>query len=43
MKQVIGHLAKANSEYRIRSWSSAKDVKRVGYIIVSSDRGLAAA
>src|SRR5699024_7431410 len=41
MKQVIGHLAQANSEYRHPYLVEREDVKRVGYVIVSSDRGLA--
>ena len=41
MKQVIGHLAHANSEYRHPFLVEREQVKRVGYIIVSSDRGLA--
>lgn len=41
MKQVIGHLAKANSDYQHPYLVERQDVKRVGYIIVSSDRGLA--
>lgn len=41
MKQVIGHLAQANSEYRHPFLVEREEVKRVGYIIVSSDRGLA--
>jgi F-type H+-transporting ATPase subunit gamma len=41
MKQVIGHLAQANSEYRHPYLVEREDVKRVGYIVVSSDRGLA--
>ena len=41
MKQVIGHLAQANSEYQHPYLVQRSDVKRVGYIIVSSDRGLA--
>jgi F-type H+-transporting ATPase subunit gamma len=41
MKQLIGHLAQANSEYRHPYLIQREDVKRVGYIIVSSDRGLA--
>jgi F-type H+-transporting ATPase subunit gamma len=41
MRQVIGHLAQANSEYRHPYLVQRQDVKRVGYIIVSSDRGLA--
>lgn len=41
MKQVIGHLAQANSEYQHPFLVERKEIKRVGYIIVSSDRGLA--
>jgi F-type H+-transporting ATPase subunit gamma len=41
MKQVIGHLAQANTEYRHPYLVERKETKRVGYIIVSSDRGLA--
>ena len=39
MRAVISHLAFANSEYR-HSYLEERDVKRVGYIVVSSDRGL---
>ena len=41
MKQLIGHLAQANSEYRHPYLVQRADIKRVGYVIVSSDRGLA--
>lgn len=41
MKQVIGHLAQANTDYQHPFMVQRKDVKRVGFIIVSSDRGLA--
>jgi F-type H+-transporting ATPase subunit gamma len=41
MKQLIGHLAQANSEYRHPYLIERGQIKRVGYIIVSSDRGLA--
>ena len=41
MKQVIGHLAQANSEYKHPYLIERAETKRVGYIIVSSDRGLA--
>ena len=41
MKQVIGHIAQANSEYQHPYLVQRAEVKRVGYIIVSSDRGLA--
>jgi F-type H+-transporting ATPase subunit gamma len=41
MKQMIGHLAQANSEYKHPYLIQRESIKRVGYIIVSSDRGLA--
>ena len=41
MKQLIGHLAQANSEYRHPYLVERGEIKRVGYVIVSSDRGLA--
>jgi F-type H+-transporting ATPase subunit gamma len=41
MKQVIGHLAQANTDYQHPYLVERKDIKRVGYVIVSSDRGLA--
>lgn len=41
MKQLIGHLAQANSEYRHPYLVQRDDVKRVGYVVISSDRGLA--
>jgi len=41
MKQVIGHLAQANSELQHPYLIERPETKRVGYIIVSSDRGLA--
>ena len=39
MRAVINHLAFAHSEYK-HSYLEERDVKRVGYIVVSSDRGL---
>jgi len=39
MQNVIGHLAHAHPEYR-HGYMKERDVKRVGYIVVSSDRGL---
>ncbi|NLW97953.1 F0F1 ATP synthase subunit gamma [Luteimonas wenzhouensis] len=41
MRQLIGHLAQANSEFRHPYLVERAEVKRVGYVIVSSDRGLA--
>ncbi len=39
IRQAIGHVAMANPEYR-HPFMQKRDVKRIGYIIVSSDRGL---
>jgi F-type H+-transporting ATPase subunit gamma len=39
MREVIGHLANANPEYK-HTFMQEREVKRVGYILVSSDRGL---
>ena len=40
MLQVIHHLAKASPEYRHSFMAEQRELKRVGYIVVSSDRGL---
>ncbi len=40
MRNVIAHLAQAVPEYRHSFMTGGRDVKRVGYIVVSSDRGL---
>jgi F-type H+-transporting ATPase subunit gamma len=40
MHRVIGHLGKAKPEYRHPFTIKHKDVKKVGYIVISSDRGL---
>ena len=40
MRQVIGHVARANTEYKHPFLIERETVKRVGYIIVSTDRGL---
>ncbi len=40
MRQMIGHIAKANSEYIHPFLAERAEIKRVGYIIVSTDRGL---
>lgn len=39
IRSVIGHLAHANPEYK-HVFMQKREVKRVGYIVVSSDRGL---
>lgn len=40
MRRIIGHLGKANPEYRHPFTITHDEVKKVGYIIVSTDRGL---
>lgn len=40
MTRLIGHIAKANSEYRHPFMAEREQIKRIGYIIVSTDRGL---
>ena len=40
MKQVVGHVAHANADYVHPFMAERDEVKRVGYIIVSTDRGL---
>jgi F-type H+-transporting ATPase subunit gamma len=40
MRQVIGHLAHASVEYKHPFLIERDEVKRVGYVIVSTDRGL---
>ncbi|MCG8426479.1 MAG: F0F1 ATP synthase subunit gamma [Chromatiales bacterium] len=39
MRNVIGHLYHAHPEYR-HTFMKERDISRVGYIVVSSDRGL---
>lgn len=40
MSRVIGHLGKANPEYRHPFTVTHDETKKVGYIVISSDRGL---
>ncbi len=40
MRQVVGHLYHASAEYRHGFMTAERERKRVGYIVVSSDRGL---
>lgn len=40
MLQVISHLAHASPEYRHSFMAQERERKRVGYIVISSDRGL---
>jgi F-type H+-transporting ATPase subunit gamma len=39
MRRVIGHLAEGSLEYK-HSYLEDREVKRVGYIVISTDRGL---
>lgn len=39
IRSVIGHIANSHPEYR-HEYFETRDVKRVGYIVVSTDRGL---
>lgn len=39
MRKVIGHIALGNLEYK-HPYLEERDVKRVGYLVVSTDRGL---
>ena len=39
IRSVIGHIANSTSEYR-HPYFNTRQIKRVGYIIVSTDRGL---
>ncbi|MGD9584482.1 MAG: F0F1 ATP synthase subunit gamma [Lysobacterales bacterium] len=40
MRQVIGHVARANSEYQHPFLTVRSEIKRVGYVVISTDRGL---
>ena len=40
IRKVVGHVAKSHSEYRHPYLVGRESIKRVGYIVVSSDRGL---
>ena len=39
IRAVIGHLANSNPEYK-HVFMQARDVRRIGYIVVSTDKGL---
>jgi F-type H+-transporting ATPase subunit gamma len=39
IREVIGHLANSNPEYK-HVYMKIREVKRIGYIVVSSDKGL---
>ena len=40
IRNVVGHIADANPEYKHDYMVERSEVKRVGYIVVSTDRGL---
>jgi F-type H+-transporting ATPase subunit gamma len=40
MRQVIGHVAKANTEYKHPFLLEREQIKRVGFVVISTDRGL---
>ena len=39
IRGVVGHIANASPEYR-HQYMTVRDVKRVGFILISTDRGL---
>ena len=39
IRRVIGHLSHANPDYK-HPYMTERDIKRVGYIVISTDRGL---
>jgi F-type H+-transporting ATPase subunit gamma len=39
IRQVIGHLANSSPEYK-HTFMTERDVKRIGYIVISTDKGL---
>lgn len=39
IREVIGHIAQGDLEYQ-HPWMTDREVKRVGYIVISTDRGL---
>jgi F-type H+-transporting ATPase subunit gamma len=41
MRQLIGHLAQANTDFQHPYLVEREKVERVGYVVISSDRGLA--
>ena len=40
IRNVVGHIANANPEYKHLYLQEHKEIKRVGFIVVSTDRGL---
>jgi F-type H+-transporting ATPase subunit gamma len=41
IRAVIGHLAQANPDYKHPFLQQREEIRRVGYIVISTDRGLA--
>lgn len=41
IRQLIGHIREANTEYSHPFLETRQQIRRIGYIVVSSDRGLA--
>ncbi len=39
IRQIIGHLANSNPEYR-HTYLQVREISRIGYLVVSSDKGL---
>ncbi len=39
IRRVVGHLGNANPDYK-HPWLVEREIKRVGYIVISTDRGL---
>jgi F-type H+-transporting ATPase subunit gamma len=39
IRSVIGHLANANPEYK-HTYMESREVKRIGYLVISTDKGL---
>ena len=40
MRKIVGHIAKANTDYVHPFMADRSEVKRIGYIVLSTDRGL---
>ena len=40
IRQVIGHLANSNPEYKHTYMQEREEIRRIGYLVVSSDKGL---
>ena len=40
MRQIVGHVAKANTDYVHPFMAERAEIKRIGYVVISTDRGL---